>query len=461
MTRQSTPIRFTLLLLACSLASGLLSLRLAAQDPDEGEFILRARRDRVAAIASRHGLTVIRPLDEHNHDVFLVRGGVDSGRSSRRRIRPNRDRSFDDLPDGLIGEVQADPETKTFHANIRAIITGTAERLQLNQSTVAILDSRSGTVTPYFGTLVWRPYITQPALGVIHLAEALQIATGSGVVVAVIDTGIDPAHPALQGALVTGYDFTRDQEGPASEWADLNQSTVAILYPGTAPVNLDQLPPAFGHGTMVAGLVHLVAPTAKIMPLKAFTAEGVGTLFDIQRAIYYAVDHGAKVINMSFSMAAGEGIVEAINYASEHGVITLASVGSRSDGTLVYPAGLRNVIGVGSTTLNDVRSSFSNFGDHLVKVAAPGEMLVTLYPGVRYASVSGTSFSTGLVTGGAVLMSQWEPTLNGRQAGRYFDDGAVKRPGWQMGDGRINLFESLRTHAPAHTNPAADTLLRP
>jgi subtilisin family serine protease len=82
----------------------------------------------------------------------------------------------------------------------------------------------------------------------------------------------------------------------------LNGSTVAILASQAAgAVDASQLPAAFGHGTMVAGLVHLVAPTAKIMPLKVFKADGTSNVFDVVRAIRYAVDHGARVINMSFS----------------------------------------------------------------------------------------------------------------------------------------------------------------
>src|SRR4029077_3988623 len=274
-------------------------------------------------------------------------------------------------------------------------------------------------------------------------------------------------------SLVTGYDFTRDVEGPASEWPDLDESDVEILDSSTvsiidpsAPVSLNpstraivdsatasqydvtQLPHSFGHGTMVAGLVHLVAPTAKIMPLKAFKADGSSNIFDIERAIYYAVEHGAKVINMSFSSANSSAeLTHAIDYASMHGVISLASVGNSGRSAVVFPAGYRNVLAIGSTSLTDVRSTFSNYGDHLVKLAAPGETLITLWPGRRYAAVSGTSFSTALVSGAAGLLSQLEPTMDQRLAGRYLDDGALKNPDWQLGDGRINLYETLRTHA--------------
>jgi hypothetical protein len=232
-----------------------------------------------------------------------------------------------------------------------------------------------------------------------------------------------------------------------------------MVDPATAAqVDLTLLPPSFGHGTMVAGLIHVVAPTAKIMPLKAFNADGSSNAFDIERAIYYAVDHGAKIINMSFSsVTTSAELTHAIDYASMHGVICLASAGNAGRRAVVFPGGYRNVMAIGSTSMADLRSTFSNYGDHLVKIAAPGEMLITLYPGGRYAAVSGTSFSTALVAGGASLLSQLEPTVDYRRAARFFDDGAVKLPNGELGDGRVDLYEALRTLAPASTTPAPDT----
>ncbi len=81
----------------------------------------------------------------------------------------------------------------------------------------------------------------------------------------------------------------------------LAQSNTSILDQSNTSI-LDSTYPEFGHGTMVAGIVHLVAPTAKIMPLKAFRADGTSNLSDIIRAIYYAADHGVNVLSMSFSM---------------------------------------------------------------------------------------------------------------------------------------------------------------
>jgi subtilisin family serine protease len=155
----------------------------------------------------------------------------------------------------------------------------------------------------------------------------------------------------------------------------------------------------------VAGLVRLVAPTAKIMPLTAFSADGKGDLFDVVRAIYYAVDHGATVINMSFSLEQwSKELVRALNYAADHGVVCVASAGNGGQETMVFPSGFRGVISVGSTDSQDRRSLFSNYGKGLVRLFAPGEGLVTTFPGDHYALVSGTSFSTALVSGAASLL---------------------------------------------------------
>ena len=410
--------------------------------------------------------------------MFLVRGQV-----PRQHHDAVRGDSLDAYAHQLLNEVRADPDVLHFDVNGASVVTEIGATPQLNASTVEILDSLAHTVTPYFGTQVWTGYITQPGLGVIQHAQAQQIADGRGIIVAVIDTGVDPHHPGLTGSLVDGYDFTRDVAGDGSEWGDLdastveildaaappapdpgglipvNPSTVALIDPTTASrIDLSLLPHAFGHGTMVAGLVHVVAPAAKIMPLKVFDANGNATIFDIERAIYYAVDHGAKVINMSFSSAdASAEVTHAIDYAGAHGVIALASAGNSGHSDVVFPGGYRNVMAIASTSLTDERSTFSNFGDHLVQFAAPGETLVTLYPGGHYSAVSGTSFSTAMMSGAAALLAQRVPLLDQRLAGRYFDDGAIKRRELEIGNGRVNLFETLRLHGSVDPAPVFST----
>src|SRR5262249_22784943 len=155
-------------------------------------------------------------------------------------------------------------------------------------------------------------------------------------------------------------------------------------------------------GTMVSGIIHLVAPRAQIMPLKAFHADGTGNLSDVLRAIYFATQNNANVLNMSFDFTtSSRELGNAVNYAANHNVISVASVGNDGQQVVVYPAGLSNVIGVASTTNNDQLSSFSNYGQPPVWVGAPGEGIVTTYPYGTYAAGWGTSFSAPFVSGTA------------------------------------------------------------
>jgi subtilisin family serine protease len=276
-----------------------------------------------------------------------------------------------------------------------------------------------------YGSAAWIGYIQQPAVYATNDSTATQQNASGTITVAVIDTGIDPNNPILAPVLVSGYDFTRNLPGYASDLADIDQHTAAMVdQPGSsagsnyqvvvvnqfAAAILDQhtaamvdgngLPSDFGHGTMVAGLIHLTAPAANIMSLKAFAADGTGSESDIIRAIYYAVDNGATVINMSFEMPQiSDALMKAINYADRHRVICVASAGNDGQSSLVYPAAYGNVIGVGSVDQQNNPSSFSNFGPDLVRLSAPGEALVTTYPGNHYAAVWGTSFSAALVSG--------------------------------------------------------------
>src|ERR1700756_4467817 len=320
------------------------------------------------------------------------------------------------------------------------------------------------TLVNYYGTAVWHGYAAQPAAQIIRLQDAQNgfKISGSGIV-AVIDTGVDPNHPVLYSVLLQGYDFTRNQPG-ASEWLDVTgmqggytdtsvqnqqpayvqQSTAAVLDQSTAAV-LDGSPyVAFGHGTMTSGLVHLVAPKAKILPLKAFSANGTGYLSNIVAALYYAVQNHANVVNMSFDLGSSSpSLQRAGSYANKAGVVLVAAAGNESTNARVYPAAMNgNVVGIASTTDWDARSSFSNYGSADVWIAAPGEYVISTYPGGTYASESGTSFSSPLVAGTVALMlSAKQSGLNQSQAANALANAQVLTP--DLNHGRLNVYQAV------------------
>jgi subtilisin family serine protease len=429
-----------------------LGLPLAAQT----SYILTVSPNNAQGVIDRHGLTVTKELFDGVNCVMLVT-------SASANIPGVETEVESDL---LVGSFE--PEQLTSLPELNGLTQPT-----LTQSSTSILDGLPGrTLVTFFGSTVPSNYTNQTATSIIRLADARTASklTGNGVV-AIIDTGADPNHPALVGVLVPGYDFTRDTPGfseladldPAvaaqlqqsstsildaqntlqlnsSAMAILNQSSTSILDQSSTSI-LDSTLAEFGHGTMVAGVVHLIAPTAKIMPLKAFRADGSSNLSDIIRAIYYAADHGANVISMSFSISQpSPGLQAAVQYALSKNVVLVAASGNDGLKALVYPASYNSVIGVGSTTSADLKSAFSNFGSGVVNFAAPGEGVVTTYPGGNYAAGWGTSFSAPMVAGAAALVLQARPTskpgdvLNGLSKTKQISD---------MGYGRIDLYLSL------------------
>jgi thermitase len=204
---------------------------------------------------------------------------------------------------------------------------------------------------------------------------------------------------------------------------------------------------AFGHGTMVMGVIHLVAPTATLLPLKAFSANGSGSLSNILAAIYYAVQNNAKVINMSFDLTSSSNeLTTAINYANSHKVICVASAGNDGKQEMVYPAGMQYVMGVASTNNQDQRSTFSNYGNQIVWVAAPGEGIITTYPFATYAAGWGTSFSSPMVAGTASLVVNMQPSFNETQAA--WTAAHAKWIGLNMGNGRLDVYGTLSSLNP-------------
>jgi len=342
------------------------------------------------------GCKVVTGLGDPNGQLFLV--------------------TFPPLLDPVLGLLRLNLQTGVLSVEIDQLVN---TQQAYADSTPSYLTDK--TPVSYYGSTVWHGYVFQPGNQLIRTNQTHSAfnATGAGITVAIIDTGVDPTHPVLKAVLVNGYDFTRNVSG-GSERADVNttapdtssgqtgevnQRTVAVLDQRTVAVLDGSQYAAFGHGTMTAGIVHLVAPQAKIMPLKAFSANGTGYDSDVLRAIYYAVKNGAKIMNMSFDFSSySPELARAINYANSKGVLTVASAGNDGTRTTVYPGGLPGVVDVASTSNTDIQSTFTNYGAPPVWMAAPGEGVVTTYPWGTYAAGWGTSFSTPFVAGTAAVM---------------------------------------------------------
>jgi subtilisin family serine protease len=312
----------------------------------------------------------------------------------------------------------------------------------------------------YFGTVVTHGYAAQPAGQIIRLTDAQNGFGVSGAgIVAVIDTGVDINHPVLVPVLLPGYDFTRNQPG-ASEWLDMpqlqsatstgsqpspvvQQQSAAILDQQSAAILDGQPCGAFGHGTMTSGIVHLVAPKAKILPLKAFSSSGTGYLSNIIAAMYYAVQHNANVVNMSFDLSTpSPALSQAVSYANHANVVLVAAAGNQNTSARVYPAALNGyVMGVASTTDWDARSSFSNYGSADVWIAAPGEYVISTFPGGSYAAASGTSFSSPLVAGTASLLLSAKSGLNQSQAASALAHARTLTP--DLNHGRLDAYQAI------------------
>jgi subtilisin family serine protease len=390
-----------------------------------------------------NGCTVVGNLDGNAGQVFLVRPA--------QGLLPQLLANVLQLVNGIL---DAEPDQiLTIPPNVN------------NQATASTAPQGLWDNTPvnYYGTSVTHGYVNQPAAQIIRVAQAHSVFNVSGAgIVADIDTGVDPNHPALQGVLLAGYDFTRNQPGgselndismsapppcPTCAAAYVNQHTAAMLDQHTAAMLDGSQYAAFGHGTMVMGVIHLVAPTAKLLPLKAFTANGNGSLSNILAAIYYAVQNHASVINMSFDLTTSSNeLGDAIQYANSHNVILAASSGNDGKQEMVYPAGLQNVMGVASTNNQDQRSTFSNYGNQIVWIAAPGEGVITTYPFATYAAGWGTSFSSPMVAGTASLLVNMQSTSSENQAAWAIAH--AKWIGVNMGNGRLDVYGSLSAYNP-------------
>lgn len=280
------------------------------------------------------------------------------------------------------------------------------------------------------------PFANQYAPDLINLPEAHAITRGTGVIVAVLDSGVQVDHPALAAVLLDGYDYVDDDTDPTDVGNGIDDDGDGIVDEG------------FGHGTHVAGIVHLAAPEASILPLRVLDADGRGNVFLLTEAIQYAIDHGARVINLSLGLRTDSNLLNEVIYeAAEDGVIFVAAAGNLNNSDVIYPAAYNKVIGVAALDANDVRADFSSYGDW-VDIAAPGVQITSTFPISGYASWSGTSMAAPFVAGQAALLATFAQS-NGeeiedriRSSARDID---AENPNYKdkLGKGRIDVYASM------------------
>ena len=316
----------------------------------------------------------------------------------------------------------------------------------------------------YYGTVVSQGYLDQPASSIVRITETQNRFHVSGSdVVAIIDTGVDPrirlsrqfccldttssTTPTAQMKQVTLITQRLPSwTAAAAVLTYVSPWTAAVVSPAGAAALNNSKYAAFGHGTMVAGIVHLVAPTAKILPLKAFSSDGTGYASNIIRAIYFATAQGSKVVSMSFSFSSSSSAMsDAINYANSQGVICVAAAGNEGEQIQVYPASFSQVMGVASTSNSDTLSSFSNYGPQVEWVAAPGENIVSTYPFGVYASSSGTSFSTPFVSGTVALLANVDSSVNQSSAANAIGHAKYISP--QLNRGLLDTYQAVESIA--------------
>lgn len=284
------------------------------------------------------------------------------------------------------------------------------------------------------------------SIGMKSVWDTTESLMGNGIVIAVIDSGIDPFHEDISNALWRnddneyGFDFVNNDAYPID---------------------------GHGHGTHVAGTIaaeinnHLgisgVAPGVKIMSLKALSNSGSGSDINIAAAIEFAADNGADIINMSLGGYGYSSVMEeAVNYAHSLGVIIVAAAGNSAENADKYsPAMFDNVITVGSLSTNETLSSYSNYGS-TIEVVAPGEHIISLRASgtslgtaldSHYTTAAGTSMAAPHVSGVLALIKQKYPGLSNNQIAQvlYQSSTDIGETGKDdvYGYGKINAYTAI------------------
>jgi parallel beta-helix repeat protein len=294
----------------------------------------------------------------------------------------------------------------------------------------------------------------------IDAPDAWNITTGdAGIVIAVIDTGVDYTHSDLMDNIwVNSLEILDGEDNDSNGYID---DVIGWNFYDDSNDPLDD----YGHGTHCAGIISArgnnsygitgVTWNCSIMPLKALDSDGSGYETDLAEAIYYAADNHADIISMSWGGSGDSTLIHtAINYAASQGVVLVAAAGNSNTNVKSYPAAYDNVIAVAATNSDDEKASFSNWGSW-VDIAAPGYEIYSTMPTYEvtmndfgynqdYDYASGTSMACPFVAGLSGLILSKTPSLNSTEVTTILKSSTEPvTSDYYIGIGRINAYEAV------------------
>ncbi len=259
----------------------------------------------------------------------------------------------------------------------------------------------------------------------LKLSEAGALSTGAGVTVAVLDTGVDASHPALDGQVIAGWDYVGDDADPSDKAGG----------------------PATGHGTFVAGIVHLVAPDARVLAMRVLNSWGEGDGYVIAEAIHDAVLMGARIVNLSFGTKEkieSRVLSDMIKWARSKGTLTTAAAGNDGTDKQHWPAAQPEVVSVAALNVSNTGLAWYSTRGGWIDSAALGTQLISLVPDDGYEMWSGTSMATPVVSGQLALIAAAGPRLDAAHVEEQLRATSSRVQGAKLRYGAIDIPASIK-----------------